>query len=188
MQHQIKSRAFRTTLSKLSSSSPQQLSGPHPKVKQRGVKSIMLNDIGNFPLIAANVVGGIALTSFGLRKLFYHPDIGISEVNRFSNEICNETIDRLESADQFRSQTVFFAKVLQPLSSAIMSAELSSPKGYSDETDKWSLSFIRNRDVMEPALENTNHFDDGLFETVKPSDFAKNQLDEYGHYRAQDRV
>lgn len=168
----MQSAAFRSTVRQFTNSVAK-----HPSTKQRGVISLMFKDIGNAPLITANCVGGFAVCAFGARKLFYHPDIGIAEVNRFSNEVCNETEQRMESAHQFRAQTQFFGSFLHPISSFFMSTMTGQAgKGYGGEEDKWGLDFLRTVDAMQPPLESTNHFDDDLFTDVKVNKFTQNEV------------
>lgn len=172
------SAGFRQTFSRLSQEQPaaQQI----PKVKKLRTSTIFVKDIGNTPILVANAVGATALVTFGLRKLFFHPDVAISEINRFNDPVQNETAQRLESSHAFRAQTRMFANFLVPISSRIISLVSGTKQGYGDENDIWALSFIREREVMEPSYENTNAFDDGLFADVEPSDFAKNEIDHYG--------
>lgn len=165
----MQSQMFRATVRSLS----QQV----VKKKQKGVITMMLTDVGNFPLIAANSVGALAVIGFASRKSLFHPDVGISGENRFSNEVGNETPSRLESADQFRQQTRTFGRILQPISSPIVSLMTGRKQGGGDVEDKWSLSFLINTDVQAP-LEATNHFDDDLFTHIEASEFAMNKADD----------
>lgn len=142
---QLQARAFRATLRKFAAEANQQpqQQQARPQTKKLRTSQIVLGDFGNLPLVLANSVGACAILAFGMRKLFFHPDVAIAEVNRFSPEVQNETPQRMESAAQFRDQTRFFASILQPISSFIISTVTGVKQGHGDdETDQWSLGMF----------------------------------------------
>jgi hypothetical protein len=159
--------AFRQTLRVFSESTSN-------KAKQTSFTKSIFTDTGNIPLVLANAAGCVLVVSFMGRKVFFHPDVGVSSANRFSNDICNETSDRVESAMTFRSQTRFFGSMLTPLAGPIMTFMTGSDRGVAGNYhDKWSLEFLKNTDIEAP-LESTNHFDDDLFTETSPCEFSLN--------------
>jgi len=122
--------------------------------------------------------GAALVLIFGGRKLFYHPDISVSDELRFSNAVQNETPLRLKDADTFREHTRIFATVLEPLAQPMMKAAT----GYDKNTAKWNLDFTRTPVQDLIPLERTNFFEDGLYEETMPSDLASSD-DNYNYDR-----
>lgn len=144
------------------------------KNQNMGFIKKVVTDPGNIPILAANAAAGSLVLIFGARKLFFHPDIGIADAQRLSNDIQNEGPKRAQDADVFRQQTKLFGSIVQPLSAAIISLMTGQKQGVATKGDKWTLSFLLNTDVNTP-LENTNHFDDDLFVNVDADEYALNQ-------------
>eukprot|EP00461_Guttulinopsis_vulgaris_P001415 UN01415 len=141
------------------------------KIKQSSYTKALFTDTGNIPLVIANSAGGALVLTFGLRKLFYHPDISVSDELRKSNEVENETPLRLEDADSFRTQTRRFAAWIEPKGLQTVKL-LTGAQDVESVSPKWDLTFTKT-DVKEMIpLERTNFFDDGLYEETSPSDYA----------------
>jgi hypothetical protein len=134
--------------------------------------------LANLP--SNSFAGCLLVVTFLGRKAIYHPDIGISAGNRFSNDIQNEGIGRLEDADAYRQHHIVFAKVLEPLAAPLVSALV----GNEVNTPKWKLNFAKTPVEDLVPLERTNFFDDGLYEQKKPSSLALNEENQnYDEYR-----
>jgi len=120
-------------------------------------------DRGNLPLIVSNLAGGTILLIFAGRKIFYHPDVLVSNDMRKPG-IYNETVDRDECSNDYKSQTKFFANQLSPMAQPIVNTLIGTKP-----LPVWELDFTRrNHETVETPLEFTSHFDDGLFLDVVP--------------------
>lgn len=140
-----------------------------PKAKQVGFIKQVVTDYGNFPIIGANAAAATFVIIFGGRKLFFHPDISVSEANRLSNEIQNEGPQRMDDASTFRGQTRMFGSLLKAPSQFVMKIATGT-----DQNEKYHLDFLRNNAIPLP-LEATNYFDDGLYEQEDAKPFALNE-------------
>lgn len=131
-------------------------------LKPKSFWNNLFTDKGNIPLVAANAAGALLVVGFGGRKMFYHPDISISEELRSSGLVQNETPVRLQDADAFRNQTRQFATQIEKIGLPIINLFVG-PQGPSA---KWNLEFTEQ--VVPVPLERTNHFQDGLYQDVAP--------------------
>lgn len=136
--------------------------------KHAGFIKKVISDPGNIPIIAANLAACGLLTTFGLRKLLFHPDITLGADNRFSPEVQNETGSRLDQALVFREQTRFFARMLYEPTMAILKLSTGTPA-----TEKFHLNFLKDTTIPLP-LEATDVFDDDLYRGNKVDAFAAN--------------
>eukprot|EP00461_Guttulinopsis_vulgaris_P009472 UN09540 len=81
-------------------------------VKKTSYTKDLFTDVGNRPIVAANLVAATMVVTVATRKLFYHPDISVDAALRTSNEVQNELPQRLDDAGAFRGQTKAFASFL----------------------------------------------------------------------------
>jgi len=143
--------------------------------KHQGFIRKVVTDPGNIPIIGANLAACTLLLTFGSRKLFFHPDVGVSEANRFSDEVQNEGSIRLDQAMNFREQTRFFARVLTGKDESSFSPTNAIMELYTGRkaSEKFGLGFLKNTDIALP-LESTDYFDDGLFVGNKSTEYSAN--------------
>lgn len=146
-------------------------------LKQTSFTKDLFTDIGNIPLVAANSCGLALVIGFGSRKLFYHPDISVAEVNRNCPELQNEAPVRYEDAYTFRNQTASFASSIEKY--GVPFARLFLGK---DQSNKWELSWTKTQAEQLVPLERTNYFDDELYSDVQPSQISLSE-DNYHHHR-----
>lgn len=137
------------------------------QVKHTSPFKEMFSDFGNLPLIIANSAGLVMIMVVSTRKLFFHPDVSISDANRNSPLVQNETPERYDSGSQFREQTKAFANFLTPLSNAVMQTAVGTDQLY----DKWHLDFVKTAPIVRP-LEETNYFEDNLYSRETPDEYA----------------
>ena len=137
--------------------------------KQSFFMKNLFTDTGNIPLVIANGAGASLVFIFGARKFLFHPDIGVSEANRFNDAVQNETQSRLDDADAYREQHIAFAKFLQPLADPLMRMWT----GNSTNSPKWRLDFAQTPVHELKPLESSSYFNDGMYENVPASDYAK---------------
>jgi len=150
---------------------------PSIKNSNLGFFKRVVTDSGNIPIISANLTACALLITFASRKLFFHPDIGISDANRFSQEIQNESATRLDDALTFRGQTRSFARFL---TGDEKSQNAFSPTNIIMEfatgnkpNEKFQLGFLKKTDITLP-LESTDYFDDGLFVGNSSDNYSAN--------------
>lgn len=146
------------------------------KTKQMGFVKQVVTDYGNYPILAANIAAASMIFIFGLRKVFFHPDVSISEMNRLTNEVQNEGPNRMDDAGLFRKQTRMFGELLRLPSIAVMKISTGT-----DQNQKFHLNFLRENEIPLP-LESTNYFNDGLFEESEPKAFAKNEHNQSNYH------
>eukprot|EP00461_Guttulinopsis_vulgaris_P000456 UN00456 len=123
-------------------------------------------DIGNFPLIVANVAAIGLIGIFVSRKVFYHPDVIINRDRAPDGEAPR----REDYSYEYRKQTRFFAEQLAPLSRPIVDSMLGinayNPRVEVDDK-LWSLSDTRDKEFDIVPLEHTNFFKgDSLYRDV----------------------
>lgn len=152
--------------------SPSSTTPKAKQVKQVGFIKQVVGDFGNVPIIAANSAAAMFVIIFGGRKLFFHPDISVSEANRLSNDVQNEGPTRMDDASNFRGQTRLFGSILRMPSQIVMKLATGT-----DQNEKFHLDFLRTNEIPLP-LESTNYFQDGLFEEQNPKPFALNESNE----------
>lgn len=150
------------------------------QVKQTSYVKDLFTDFGNIPLVFVNSAGATLILVFGGRKLFYHPDIGVSEGHRNAKDVQNEGPQRYENADVFRQQTKSFANAITSASTPIMQRVTGSDELYS----KWHLDFIKNAPIERP-LEETNYFEDDLYVDNTPSEYTLPE-DNFKQYKDYD--
>jgi hypothetical protein len=158
----MQSRLFRTTLRKFAETFPE----GNKTQKRDGFVRKIVKDPGNIPILVANFTAVTLLVGFAFRKLFYHPDVSISDANRFSPQIQNEPGRRLEQAQVFRGQTRNIARALtgdeKDENSFSLTNAIMKLGGVDRPSDKFQLGFLKKTDISLP-LEATDYFDDGLF-------------------------
>lgn len=142
------------------------------KVVKTGFARKVLNDSGNIPIILTNATAATLVIVCASRKLFFHPDISISDELRNSAGVQNETATRMDDSSQFRQQTIAWANLIRGTSGKIMNVVT----GNQTAAENWKLDYIVNEGVETP-LESTNYFQDGLFEKTSPNQKALQKKD-----------
>lgn len=154
----------------------------HRPGKQNHFIKNLFTDSGNIPLVIANGAGLALVIGFGMRKLVYHPDIGLTDATRFNDACQNEPQSRLDDADAFRRHHIWFSGVLEPIGNAFVSFWTGTN---GRNSPKWQLNFAQTPVHELVPLERTNFFDDGMYEKVKASDYALNEdnqdMTKYAH-------
>jgi len=133
----------------------------------------LFTDTGNIPLVIANSCGALLVISHCSRKMFYHPDVSVSDELRNSHAVQNETLTRLTDADLFRNQTASFARWIEP--KGLATAGWLTGQTPSTMYAKWDLSFTKMDSADLLPLERTNFFDDGLYEDAEPKLLSLNE-------------